>query len=111
MQNGSERSLFKLKDVCKDEPGEINNRISIPWLIGSFVVSIVLARWSKGSACSYIYMSLGWLYVSILITQSQRKFQRSPKLICSNAVASLVGWFIGTCLIWKVGHHRVMFFD
>ena len=102
---------IKMLDVCSDEVGEVNNKISIPWLIGSLIISIVLAKWSKGSACSYIFWSFAWLYVSILITQSQRKFQRGPKLICGAAVAALAGWLIGTCLIWKVRDHRVLFFD
>lgn len=101
----------RITDVCGDEPGEINNTISIPWLIGSVVIAIILARWSKGSLCAYIFWSLAWLYISILLTQTHRKFQRGPKVVCSTAVASLIGWFIGTCLVWKVRDHRVMFFD
>ena len=102
---------LKHDDWFRDQPDEINCTLSIPWLILSLVISIILARFAKGSMCSYLFMSMAWLYIIVLMTQSQRKMQRSGKLIVCALGATLLGWIIGTCVIWRGTCGKIGFFE
>uniref|UniRef100_A0A6C0CFQ0 Uncharacterized protein n=1 Tax=viral metagenome TaxID=1070528 RepID=A0A6C0CFQ0_9ZZZZ len=85
--------------------------LDIKWIVISFIMAIVLAKFSKQSMCTYMYVSIAWLYIVILLTQSWHKFERDNKQIACTTVAALIGWLIGTLVVWKTGHHRTIFFE
>jgi CHASE2 domain-containing sensor protein len=85
--------------------------LQVKAIIISLIVSIVLSKFSKGSMCSYMLMSLFWLYLSVVISQAFSKFERGNRQIAMTACASLIGWVIGTILLWKNRDLRLLFFE
>jgi chromate transport protein ChrA len=98
-----------LSTFAKLENGK--SSLDIKWVIISLAVSLVLAKFSKQSMCTYMYLSLAWLYITILVSQSWRKFERDNIQIASTTIASLIGWLIGTLVVWKTRHHHNAFFE
>jgi hypothetical protein len=92
-------------------PEQLDNSLDIKWVIISLAVSLVLAKFSKQSMCTYMYLSLAWLYITILVTQSWQKFERNNIQIASTTIASLIGWLVGTLVVWRTKHHHNAFFE
>ena len=88
-----------------------NETLDIKWIVISLIISLVLARFSKHSMCTYMYLSLAWLYIVLLVTQSWQKFERNHVQVASTTIAALIGWLIGTLIVWKTRHHSVLFFE
>lgn len=82
----------------------------IYWLIFSLISALILSRFAKGM-CAYLFTSLAWIYLWMLFTQSWSTMERRPQEVGLIAVASLIGWAIGTFLVWKKKDWRTGFFD
>lgn len=92
-------------------PPRKHSKLDIKWIIISLVVSLVLAKFSRQSMCTYMFLSLTWLYIVILVTQSWGKFERDHYQIAGTTIASLIGWLVGTIVVWKTRSHQSVFFE
>lgn len=80
------------------------------WLLFSTVSSMVFARYSKGM-CTYLFLSFSWIYIWLIFTQSWSVMERSPHDIALIAAASLLGWLIGTLIVWRKKSWGACFFE
>jgi hypothetical protein len=93
------------------EENDLDPTISIKWVVISFVVSLILCRFSGGNMCNYMFLSLSWIFLTIIISQSLQKFERHPKQIFSTTAGALLGWIIGTVWIWRKRPLTHLFLD
>jgi uncharacterized Tic20 family protein len=70
------------------------------WIIVSFIVSFIFAKYSKG-LCNYLFFTIAWIYITILVTQVWEMGEKEPEEITYTTVASLAGWILGTFIVWK----------
>lgn len=70
------------------------------WIIVSLVTALLLAKYSKG-LCNYLFIKISWIYVTILITQVWECGEKEPKTLAYTTVASIIGWTLGTFIVWK----------
>lgn len=90
---------------------ESDDSISVWWIVVSLVISIVLARFAKGSFCTYLYTTMIWVYVSILFKQKYFKsMQQGPRKMTCYIIVGLIGWSVGVALVWR-SRHRSLFFE
>lgn len=97
--------------VSSNEENEKQGKIDMKWVLISVAVSIVLSRFSRNSMCTYLFLSFSWIFLAIIATQAYGKFERDNISIAATSTAALVGWIIGTTLVWKTRHIRVLFFE
>lgn len=86
-------------------------KLDMKWIIVSFISALILSRFSKNSMCTYLFFSMSWLLLTILISQAYRKYERDHLAITATFAASLTGWIIGTTLLWKRKDFRGLFFE
>ncbi len=94
-----------------EDEDELKVKISIFWIGVSIGIAILLAKFAKGSMCSYMFMSMAWLYLWVILTQRFQQFESHPKEHAYRSVASLTGWLIGTVLVWRNKKYRLLFFE
>ena len=80
------------------------------WLVFSFVSALIFAKYSR-NLCQYLFTTMAWTYIWILFTQSWNTMERDPKDIGMLVAAGILGWGIGTSLIWKNRDWRNTFLD
>ena len=80
------------------------------WLIFSFISAAIFAKFAKG-ACAFLFISFSWIFLWMLFTQSWSTMERHPREVGMIAVASLIGWFIGTFIFWRKRDWRNGFFE
>jgi hypothetical protein len=69
-------------------------------LVFSLVSAAVLAKFSRG-LCAYLFTSLAWIFIWKLLIQSWNSEERSAHEVGMLAMAGLIGWAIGTFIIWR----------
>lgn len=90
---------------------EKSTKIDVKWILISIVISIFLSKFSRYSLCQYMYFSFCWVFLTVLVSQSWHKFERDNEQILMTTIAALIGWVIGTVLVWKHRHLRVLMFE
>jgi len=86
-------------------------KVDLKWLGISIVISVMLSKFSRHSLCQYMYLSFCWIFLTVLISQSIHKFERDNKQILSSTLGALIGWVIGTVLVWKHRKLQHLFFE
>lgn len=90
---------------------ESKSKISVPWILASIVISVVLSKFSRYSLCQYLYLSFCWIFLTIIVSQSYGKFERNNHQILGTTTGAIIGWVIGTVLVWKHRHVRILMFE
>lgn len=67
----------------------------------SMAFAIVTSRFSRQNLCQFVYFSLCWTLIIVLVTQSLGKYERDNDAIAITMASSILGWIIGTTLVWR----------
>ena len=86
-------------------------RIDVKWILISIVISVFLSKFSRYSLCQYLYFSFCWVFLTILISQSWNKFERDNEQILMTTSGAIIGWVIGTVLVWKHRPLHMLMFE
>lgn len=86
-------------------------RIDVKWIVISIVISVVLSKFSRYSLCQYLYFSFCWIFLTILVSQSYHKFERDNKQMLATTTGAIIGWVIGTILVWKNRPIKMLMFE
>jgi uncharacterized membrane protein YjfL (UPF0719 family) len=86
-------------------------KIDVKWVLISIAISIALSKFSRYSLCQYLYFSFCWVFLTVLVSQTWHKFERDNRQILMTTLGALIGWVIGTVLVWKHRHLRVLMFE
>lgn len=98
-----------MENSTDDDETGFFTRTVIFWLIVSLITSFVFARYSKGF-CAYMFASLTWIFLWVLFTQAWQMQERKPEHIAASTAASILGWAIGTFIVWKKRGYRDAFY-
>lgn len=88
-----------------------SQNIDVRWLLFSLASAIVLSRFSRGGLCSYMFTSISWLFLWTLIAQTYEYGEENNRQTAVSVASSIVGWVIGTVLVWKIRNTQHIFFD
>jgi uncharacterized membrane protein HdeD (DUF308 family) len=69
------------------------------WAIFGLITAVIFSKWT-GDMRSYLFITFCWLFIVTLVTQCYGKFEREPEDVAMLTTASLIGFIIGSTLLW-----------
>jgi len=90
---------------------KFDTRIDMRWLLFSLASAIALSKFGRGGLCGYLFKSLSWLLIWTIIAQTYNVSNNNNRHMACAIASSILGWFIGTILIWRVRKINQTFFD
>lgn len=82
------------------------------WIIFSFMFSLIFAKSGRG-LYSFMFGAASWVFLWLLVAQVYEEHlgPQNYKHLAFFLLASLIGWFVGTFVIWKSKKLDVGFFE